>query len=204
MKKNKKTIMLGAAITAVVAPVTTVISCGADASADADKAKKENATVPKILTKDNYPEFVKYNFPTGNLEIVEGVQQIEGALFKDGVPNPKTKKIGPIKSLTLPSTFKVINDLDFWTAEITGTLTIPEGVTYIGNNAFHVSKINNLIIPSSVTTIDTGAFANVWKAVDKNKKPAHVTLPLRFKWDLFAIFGADHNMHNYIEFTFTD
>ncbi|MBQ9074119.1 MAG: leucine-rich repeat protein, partial [Muribaculaceae bacterium] len=52
-----------------------------------------------------------------------------------------------------------IGDDAFNAATYITTVTIPNTVTYIGRYAFAYSALNSIIIPASVTSIDTGAFA---------------------------------------------
>ena len=58
----------------------------------------------------------------------------------------------------VPSQVKRIENYAFYYSYIKG-VTIPEGVTYIGSYAFELCKLNGTVeIPSTVTTIGTGAF----------------------------------------------
>lgn len=64
-----------------------------------------------------------------------------------------------LRNLKLPKTLKSIPDLCFSSYCRFQSITIPEGVTYIGIGAFDDCKIaHKLIIPRSVKEIGTGAF----------------------------------------------
>ena len=59
---------------------------------------------------------------------------------------------------TVPSHVKRIENYAFYYSYIKG-VTIPEGVTYIGSNAFNLCKLEGtVVIPSTVTTIGSNAF----------------------------------------------
>lgn len=66
-----------------------------------------------------------------------------------------------IKEVLLPSTLKVIEQLEFADCTSLEEITIPDGVETIGEKAFYGSALNEIIIPSSVTTIGAKAFANI-------------------------------------------
>ncbi len=210
MKKSKKLLLLGTAITSVVAPVATVISCANYAGSNTTMNK--NAQVSHgafgrsvnrdslVLTLSNYTLFTSYDKNTGALTIKEGVTEISAQLFQNGYPDQTTKKTELIKSLSLPSSLEKIDDQAFQYVQLTN-LTLPYGLTSIGNSAFYSSQIEQLWIPYSVTSIDTSAFQGVSTIANK---PAHVTVPSRFQYDVFAIFGASQYDTSTIEYNFTN
>ena len=53
-----------------------------------------------------------------------------------------------------------IEDHSFVTSKGITSVTIPEGITYIGNDAFGGCQITDLVIPSTVTSIGDNAFDN--------------------------------------------
>ena len=62
-------------------------------------------------------------------------------------------------NVVVPSTVKRIENYAFYYSYIKG-VTIPEGVEYIGSNAFELCRIDKSVtIPSTVTTIGSNAFA---------------------------------------------
>ena len=64
-----------------------------------------------------------------------------------------------LTSLTIPSGVTSIGDRAFYGCSGLTSLTIPSGVTSIGNGAFSgCSGLTSLTIPSGVTSIDNGAF----------------------------------------------
>ena len=65
-------------------------------------------------------------------------------------------------NLSNATSLQTIGDYAFYYNPISGTLTIPSGVTSIGSEAFNSStkNITSLTIPSSVTTMGDSAFSN--------------------------------------------
>ena len=90
------------------------------------------------------------------INIPEGVTTINSAAFVNC----------NIKNITFPSTLRSIADHAFHCRFLgTPEIVLPEGLERIGNNAFslssldHYNPIGKLVIPSSVTSIGTQAFA---------------------------------------------
>ena len=75
-----------------------------------------------------------------------------------------------VNNLTIPETkngvaLKRIEGNAFSGVGLTGTLTIPSTVTYIGGDAFAFNSITNVILPEGLKTIDAGAYgASLWMA----------------------------------------
>lgn len=63
-----------------------------------------------------------------------------------------------ITSCELPSTLKVIGNRTFRNCKNLTTITLPEGLEYIGPGAFQSSGLTSIVIPSSVKTICENAF----------------------------------------------
>ena len=75
---------------------------------------------------------------------------------------PKWDAGQPLRSLVLPSSIKRISSLGSGLRLMYSTLEVPEGVTYIGVNAFSNLEYNGveLILPSTLDSIDVSAFAH--------------------------------------------
>ena len=90
------------------------------------------------------------------INIPEGVTTINSAAFVNCI----------VKNITFPSTLRSIGDHAFHCTFFgTPEIVLPEGLERIGNSAFslnsldHYNPIGKLVIPSSVTSIGTQAFA---------------------------------------------
>ena len=87
----------------------------------------------------------------------------EHDLYRDddfpGIAYPKTLSL---RSLVLPSSIKRISSLGPGLRLMYSTLEVPEGVTYIGVNAFSYMEYNGveLILPNTIDSIDVSAFHN--------------------------------------------
>ena len=166
MKKNKKILMIGTAITSIVVPVATIISC-------ANNGGGKTPTPPAPLTPpipptpltgildiSNYKEYTTYDQNTKALTIKDGITEISN-IFKYGYildPN-KPSDVVQIDSLTLPSSLVKIDDDAFHTSELK-TLIIPDSVTSIGDLAFFGSPLTSLALGTSLETIGESAFEN--------------------------------------------
>ena len=75
--------------------------------------------------------------------------------------NTLTKYNGPGGNVTIPAGVTKIGDNVFWSCESLTGVTIPEGVTSIGQNAFGYCKgLTSVTIPNGVTTIGQRAFSD--------------------------------------------
>ena len=63
-----------------------------------------------------------------------------------------------MKSVKLPQNLLQIGNNCFYRCSSLENVTIPEGVTTIGNYAFSLCNLNALTLPSTVTMIESGAF----------------------------------------------
>jgi len=96
MKINKKWLIMGTAITTMVAPIATVVSCSNSANAaNGDKTKEEDNIIVKpdpvspdttILTRDNYKDLSTYDNVTNTLTVHQGVIEIGDVFIQGGSP----------------------------------------------------------------------------------------------------------------------
>ena len=167
MKINKKWLIMGTAITTMVAPIATVVSCSNSANAaNGDKTKEEDNIIVKpdpvspdttILTRDNYKDLSTYDNVTNTLTVHQGVIEI-GDVFMNGYPNDKNPNIPlPIAHLVLPQTLTTIDANAFSTSWLT-TLKLPKSIKTIGDYAFASAPLKKLDFPYGMTTIGNGAF----------------------------------------------
>lgn len=72
-------------------------------------------------------------------------------------------------------------EIYFAPSAVTGTFTIPDGVTHIGTNVFRRSKVSAVVIPTSVTYIAQDAFVSMDNLTDiifASVKPGEAAKPL--------------------------
>ncbi|MDO5589784.1 MAG: leucine-rich repeat protein [Lachnospiraceae bacterium] len=137
----------------------------------------DRAFVNNGITKVEFPKTLKSigvaAFQRNKLECVillDSVTTLGGGAFGT---NATIKKIVLSKGLTeiAPGAFGSSDAANFMTGLT--ELTIPEGITKIGNNAFAGNNIHNIVIPSTVKTIDRLAFSTKEYLTD----PCTLTLP---------------------------
>ena len=91
-------------------------------------------------------------------------------------------------NVTIPSQVTRIEDYAFYYS-YTKSVNIPEGVTYIGNNAFELCKLSGtVVIPSSVETIGKDAFKKqiTWTSMNGNLKRIVNKTDREFDWQLIT------------------
>ena len=64
-----------------------------------------------------------------------------------------------LKTVILPSELKTIGEMAFYNCEGLTSITIPDGVTSIGDEAFSHSSLTSITIPDNVTSIGNSAFS---------------------------------------------
>ena len=87
-------------------------------------------------------------------------------------------------NVTIPNNVKTIENYAFYYSYIKG-VTIPEGVTKIGNNAFELCKLEGtVVIPSTVTSIGTNAFKKqiTWTSMNGSLNKIVNKTGRKFNW----------------------
>ena len=105
-------------------------------------------------------------------EIPEGVEAVRTKAFY---------KCSDIRSLTLPTTLKTIEEKAFFRCGIT-EIILPEGLDAIGKDAFAYTGLKAIDIPSSVKTIGEYAFYNCTSLLEINVNSSEEELSLGEKW----------------------
>lgn len=105
-------------------------------------------------------------------EIPEGVECIRTKAFY---------KCSDIRSLTLPSTLKTIEEKAFFRCSIT-EITLPDGLQTIGKDAFAYTGLKAIDIPASVKEIGEYAFYNSTALLEINIGSPENELTLGKKW----------------------
>lgn len=105
-------------------------------------------------------------------EIPEGVECVRTKAFY---------KCSDIRSLTLPSTLKSIEEKAFFRCSIT-EIILPDGLETIGKDAFSYTALKTIDIPSSVKEIGEYAFYNCTSLLEINVGSPEAELTLGQKW----------------------
>lgn len=138
----------------------------------------EKITLPSTLKKIGYRAFDRIGVKEINLP--EGLEEIGVEAFE----------CSKLKSITIPSTVKTIGERAFYLSEIE-ELHFAENTSLksIGAYAFnHCKKLNNVIIPNGVTTLEDGCFSHC-QSLGKIEIPKSVTT---FKNVVFAGSGFEN------------
>lgn len=110
-----------------------------------------NSLSDGLVIKDNVLFGYKGNKPEGELVIQDGIRVVAGGAFKH---------CPALTSIVFPNTLLSIGDAAFFQSHIT-TLTIPNSVSYIGEQAFQgCLYLKSITLPASLEEIDFWAFRN--------------------------------------------
>ena len=144
----------GGNIESVIFPINgTLTSIGGFAFGE-NKIKTLN--LPQGLKNIDSSAF-EDNQISGTLTIPSSVTSIGESAFS-GRSDGSTNKISSLV-FENNSQLQVIGDYAFQHNQISGTLTIPDSVTSIGNSAFSGNKINTLNLGSGLTSLESNAFS---------------------------------------------
>lgn len=125
--------------------------------------KLESVTIPESV--NDLANGVFANSGVKNMVIPEGVMYIPDYLFS---------MCGSLESVTLPSTTVLIDTASFNGCAKLASLIIPDGVTTIRERAFaECSLLENIVMPSSLTTLGGNVFYQT--KVQEVTLPASVT-----------------------------
>ncbi|EKJ5635651.1 leucine-rich repeat domain-containing protein [Campylobacter coli] len=115
-----------------------------------NKALALHSCIPFVKLSQKDKEFLSLGLENLRVKIPQGTEAIpEKAFYK-------------LKSLTfveLNDDLKVIDNLAFFYCTSLSEITIPNGVTTIGNQAFYNTNITQMHLPDSITKIEYSAFA---------------------------------------------
>lgn len=159
-----------------------------DGSAFAYCANLTTINVPTGI--DYVPSEYCYNCPKlTTVTMHNGIRTIKNSAFRDCVKLPSIVLNDQITSIEydafwncqelvltkLPTALTYIGGSSFReTPKITGTLTIPDGVTEIAGDAFNGCAISSVVIPDGLTTLGNSVFANTPNLASV-KLPANLT-----------------------------
>lgn len=107
----------------------------------------EEITIPNTITKIGNAAF-QFCKSLKHVEIPEGVTYIDQSAFSDCIA---------LTSVTLPSTLETIGNSAFAMCGFTG-ITIPEGVTGIGNSFSNCENLESIKLPASLPYLGSYAF----------------------------------------------
>lgn len=106
----------------------------------------ESVTIPEGVTVIGGAAFSGCNLNA--LTLPESLEKIKGRAFEDN---------RSLKSVNIPAKVKTIEQQAFYGCGLT-ELVIPEGVQAIGYHAFFNNSLQNLTLPSTITSIGNSAF----------------------------------------------
>ena len=117
------------------------------------KAAPESDFEFKLSEDGTFIAITNYKGDAKNLVIPETIQGVPVASIRGFYYNKK------IKSVVIPSSVKVIRDDAFSECEALEKVTLPEGLLYIGQNAFKFTALTSVTLPKSLLYIDSFAFS---------------------------------------------
>lgn len=125
-----------------------------------NKTTLKHVVFPKSLRKIHFGAFYNTGL-TGSLVIPEGVEALGDEYYDDVGCFQRCKFL--VGELSLPSTLKVIGRDTFSDTSFSGTLNIPENVSFIGDCAFEYNYFlsGDLIIPQNVKFIGKETFKGI-------------------------------------------
>ena len=106
----------------------------------------ESVTIPEGVTDIGGAAFSGCNLKA--LTLPESLEKIKGRAFEDN---------RSLKSVNIPAKVKTIEQQAFYNCGLT-ELVIPEGVQAIGYHAFFNNSLQNLTLPSTITSIGNSTF----------------------------------------------
>lgn len=124
-----------------------------------------------------YSPWVKYTSKITNVEIGEGITTLARSCFS------KTK----IKSVTLPSTIKKINELAFYQCDKLTTVNLNEGLEEIEQGNFDGTAIKSLTLPSTLKSIA----GNNFRYIDLANVTINGGASANLKIDNNCLYSAD-------------
>lgn len=109
-----------------------------------------------------FPSTVQ-GLPVRGINCIEDVYRAASITIPEGVEwidnNGMGSDIKNITSVKLPSTLKIIGESTFFFVKSLSECNLPEGLIYIGNDAFCGSGLKSVTLPNSLKVINTGAFS---------------------------------------------
>ena len=149
MKTAKRFAMLAGLALALMAVLSFA---GCNGKGGIAKAAPESDFEFKLSDDGTFIAITNYKGDAKNLVIPETIQGVPVASIRGFYYNKK------IKSVVIPSSVKVIRDDAFSECEALEKVTLPEGLLYIGQNAFNFTALTSVTLPKSLLYIDSGAF----------------------------------------------
>ncbi len=125
-------------------------------------AIKGNLILPQNLEVIEERAFNRCSYLTGSLIIPNKITEIPNMAFS--TYDVDTGKRGFNGTLTLPDGLQSIGDEAFRKASFKGELTIPESVYRIGDGAFYNTEFSGtLVLPSELISLGNEAFSGCWR-----------------------------------------
>ena len=122
-----------------------------------DRFAFENCPIEKATIPSNAIESIAFSSKIENINNV-----LKEVIITDGtsIPNASFYRCTALSKVTLPDTITYIGNNAFYKCSLVH-IDLPSSLTTIGNNAFKDCKFDNLIIPNTITKIGNNAFTSI-------------------------------------------
>lgn len=151
MKTAKRFAMLAGLALALMAVLSFT---GCSKKGEIAKAAPESDFEFKLSEDGTFIALTKYKGNAKNLVIPETIQGLPVEVI-DGFEENEN-----IKSVVIPSSAKIISPSAFSICTSLEKVTLPEGLLYIGSQAFSITGLTSVTLPKSLEYLDFGAFFN--------------------------------------------
>ena len=160
-------------------------------------AIKGNLILPQNLEVIEERAFNRCSYLTGSLIIPNKITEIPNSAFS--TYDVDTGEHGFNGTLTLPDGLQTIGDDAFRKASFKGELTIPQSVSRIGDGAFYNTEFSGtLVLPSELLSLGSEAFYACWRLSGVVEIPENIiTIPSKLFYECTGLEGV--KLHKDVE-----